>query len=224
MALPAADDPVATLLHLAGLAVIIAIGYIGLDRVRRDPDRFWEDLIAAQRTAEEILRTRLDIERAEGTLKLSSLLDVYPVYILCYIAKIDLKMKPYWRLCHFVHRQLYVPFLGYFRTRTDKYVVSALCFICLVIFLCLSATAIWDVTWVRNPLILKAAWLTLSSSILWVCGTVPFSYPLDRIKLAGVCEKLTQRTEARVERLQQDIASVVEKTRKRLEARSSGTG
>lgn len=49
------DSASTDLLHLVGLAVIITVGYLGLDRVRREPDAFSYELQQAAKKAEDLL-------------------------------------------------------------------------------------------------------------------------------------------------------------------------
>ena len=130
------------LLHLVSLGVIITVGYIGLDRVRREPDPFWDELKEAEKKAEELLQSRLDITRGEGPITLQKMADsrlVHLVYILCFLANIPIKLNIFQRCAHIIRRQRRLPLLGYYRSRTDRRIVRLFAIIEIITFLILSA-------------------------------------------------------------------------------------
>lgn len=204
--------------------MIVTIGYVGLDRVRRNPDRFWSDLRRAESAALEILRTRFDIAPEAHPIELNVLYNAYPVYILCYIAKIRIKLGPIRRVRHFVHRQRYIPLFGYFRARMDRWAVAMLAAPTVLLFFALSASTVWPqswcIAWLLEPRALGASWFFLCFVTSWILVTVAFSYPLNLINIADKCEDLARRAEDRVDHLlANNMDNAIAKARQRLDGK-----
>jgi hypothetical protein len=187
-----------SLLHLVSLAVIITTGYIGLDRVHREPDAFWNELRAAEQNVENMLSSRLDIRKpssSSAAIILNPLVDSYLVYALCFVANIKIKLSFSKRFYHFINRQIYLPFWGYFRKRRDRKVVIVLAIIEVVTLLILTGGIVWKIEWLEITWQLRAAFIYTWGIILWILATVACSYPLNRRRISTVTETLMKRAE-----------------------------
>jgi hypothetical protein len=212
------------LLHLSALAAAVAIAYVGLDRIHWDDERFITHLNEARTAiARSILRfgIRIDQLNPKEAFELFPFFVRLKLFVLCHVGGARAEMGWWCRLCHTIHVQFQVPLLSYFRTRRDKWIISRLALLAIIIFLYLSAVATWDLDsfpWPRcehhfvgpidvcthlpsAPMELVAPyfyWLS-TGILLWVCITGAASQRLQRIRMQ--CDRLDAEVQERVNRM-----------------------
>lgn len=186
------------LLHLSAITLVGTAAYIGLDRVRRAPDRFKDQLATVESRVKDML-LQLDVMEGNG-LKLKDIFNRAPVHILCHVAGVKVELGALRRLLHAVHRQWYVPILGYFRRRADLIIVGIFCLISFVVFLALTAASVWDLpdfalfgVTIDMPHAAEYTYILLSFMLLWIFFTVALSYRLQQID--NICLNLEGQVE-----------------------------
>jgi hypothetical protein len=209
-------DNIVGLLHLVATALLLALGYIGLDRVRQNPQTFWNELQAAQDIALRLLSSKLDITPSSERTKLVPWCDSFEVHVLVFVAAIKVRIGCFRRLFYFVCRQAYLPMFGYYRNRHDRRVVGGFAIILAITFLLLCASTLWEISMLAEIQILRGVYIYTVIMMLWILGTVACSYPLNAIRLQEVCEKLADRAAVRVNDLIPAMDQTVRSTEKRL--------
>lgn len=195
------------LLHLAGIVVVTTTAYIGIDRVRHEADDF-QKLLQQVRERVRAMLLRLDVKH-NGKLTLKNIFDRSSVHILCHVAKEPIELGAGRRIIHALHRQKYVPILGYFRKRTDRIIVGVLAVISLFIFLVLTATAMLSA---KHEYLVHFTWFSfvfLSTAMIWIFATVACSYRLRH--LDSTCRKFEGEAQAYVDEVFSDAMAAVAK-------------
>jgi hypothetical protein len=125
------------LLHLAVLAIAVAGGYIGLDKLGHEKFQSAFDSIAPG-AATELEETKqilmsLDLMQAETAI-LHPKYGMFYQYLICYITEIKYEIPLVFRIWYFLRRQKHIPLLGYFRHRWDVPTVFVMLTWCIVSF------------------------------------------------------------------------------------------
>lgn len=219
-----------SILHLSSLSLIITIAYLGLDRVHLEKDAFLDALERAKDKAIQFVR-RCDIKPGEKP-ESSSMFYRFPFwvklkfYALCQVAGVnwDIDMGGHWRLLHWCHRQRHVPLLGYFKKRRDRGLVSIFAAILLLIFLYMTAAALWNLQyfpadiwpslqWVQTRNVLTPAYWICLFVLFWIFATVGITHVLKRIETA--CDRLQDAVDVHMKAIAADV------TRNLLEDKAS---
>jgi hypothetical protein len=173
------------LLHLGALGVGISVGYIGLDRIREERDKLKEEIDKVREEMRKLFLI-LDIKQSDKR-KLKVIFSNYKTYVLCYVAEDEIRLR--WRRpLHVIHRQCYVPVLGYFRRRADLVVVTIIAIILTTCFVAFTAAALWDFATLLNSPFPEIYFFMLVASMIWIFVTVAFSYKIRKIGI--VCTAL----------------------------------
>lgn len=192
-----------SILHLSALALIVAIAYLGLDRVHQEKDNFLEALDRAKAKATAFV-LQCDVERtvpAEAMFNRFPFLVRLKFYALCQIAGVNgnIEMGFWGRVSHLCHRQRHVPLLGYFRRRQDRTWISIFALLLLVIFLYMTAAALWKLThfptdlwwfakWIETKELLTPSYWACMAILLWIFFTVGMTHLLGGIETS--CDRL----------------------------------
>src|SRR5947209_2376065 len=112
------------LLHLDAMVVLISAAYVGLDRLKTEPERFHTMLKNVESLVQDLLLS-LEIEKKveTGKLVIKRMFEIYEIYFLCYVAKQKVELDKSTRAANFIKHQIHAPALWYFRTRLDLIVV-----------------------------------------------------------------------------------------------------
>jgi hypothetical protein len=199
---------VEAMLHLAAMAVAATAAYLGLDHVKMERSSLGAELDRV--TAEINLQLRASRILKGDQVQLKDVYDRAFVHVLCHVAKHKMTLGFWRRLGHVFHRQLYVPMLGYFRSRADRLVVMILLGISMVAFFTLTAAACWEITWLYDKETSKWLFVGFVLTILWVFFTIGISFRLQRI--SRTCKSFLAKVEAFRTDLRTDSATVIEST------------
>ncbi len=194
------------LLHLAAITVVATAAYIGLDRVRREPDRFQRQLQDV-RTRVHNLLLRLDVKQSDKS-RLKDLFNKAPVYILCHVAEEPIELGWWRRGLHACHRQWHIPILGYFRRRTDIIVVAILSIMSYLIFVALIVASLLEAE--KSFPMATPVWLSfvfLAGTLLWMFITVALSYRLQQID--EICKRFEAQVDGYVDETYRDALKVI---------------
>jgi hypothetical protein len=133
------------LLHLAVLAIAIAGGYIGLDKLGHEKFRSAFDNIepGAARELNETRKILMSLDLMEGEVAiLHPRYGMFYQYLVCVVTGIPYELAAPYRFAYFFRWQRYVPLLGYFRRRWDVPTVLIMFAWAMLSFCCLVASTI----------------------------------------------------------------------------------
>jgi hypothetical protein len=215
-----ADIHIESILHLSALSLIVAIAYLGLDRVHLEKDAFLDALEKARARAVNFVR-RCDIKPGERP-DVASMFYRFPFwvklkfYALCQIAEVnwDIDMGSHWRIAHWCHRQRHVPLFGYFKKRRDRAWVSIFAAALLAIFLYMTAAALWSWHYFppeilpETPRIGMRTFTVISywvctAILLWIFLTVGITHLLQHIE--SICINLEGVVDDHMKKIAADV-------------------
>jgi len=137
------------ILHLNAVSLALCVAYLGLDKADVEAnDTIKQGLEKAEETAIAVL-TKMDVvdsHNPDGFQQMLPFRLKLKFYVLCHVANYP-PPSGWLRYVHRLHREIYVPFLGFYRNRIDRKMVFILLMLCFVgLFYCKSV-CIWDVKW-----------------------------------------------------------------------------
>jgi hypothetical protein len=100
-----------------------------------------------------------------------------------------------WRITHVIHRQWYIPLLGYFRRRADLAIVGLMCAVITSMYFCLTWGLLWNFEPFKSDAFLQFFYTILLVSFGWIFITTALSYRIRKIKT--VCGDLAANVRKR---------------------------
>ncbi|HEX2592789.1 MAG TPA: hypothetical protein VHL34_14905 [Rhizomicrobium sp.] len=192
------------LLHLGAMAVLLGIGYLGLDRLHsgeRPLER--ADTTHREQVTAWFLSVDIPIRAVNGVKEamLNQFLSTRHVYVLLFICKIRVIPKPGVKLpVYFIFRQGYVPGLNYFRMGHHFVVMSILAMASSLAFISLVVLILRQSPIVDSALYQNIALFIFVATILMTWASTAVYYLLNRI-MAGRIATLEKKVERLIEAL-----------------------
>ncbi|HZL58977.1 MAG TPA: hypothetical protein VFC38_04695 [Stellaceae bacterium] len=138
-------ESVAALLHLGAFALILGVGYLGLDRVHGEVDRLNKELTAIEAAVKQML-LRFGLYK-DGNSHLNLRFECDEFRLLCYVGREKLHAPRGIAVRVWQKRVWVMPFLRSFHVKRDKKLVGVLVIIALYVFIRATAAAMWPEGW-----------------------------------------------------------------------------
>ncbi|MEA2909867.1 MAG: hypothetical protein QOJ15_1948 [Bradyrhizobium sp.] len=131
------------LLHLGALAIAITAAYVGLDRIKIEPDDFSTGLDKVREDVRSYISKHFDI-KCDEVVFINKSTRMTAVLVLCYIANAKTRTRIWAWPIHFVLRHIHVPFYRYFSGRHDIRFMALSCLFSLISFVYLVSLQVFD--------------------------------------------------------------------------------
>jgi hypothetical protein len=183
-------------LHLGALAIVLTLGYIGLDhQIRRpvaDLDPILREITASlQRTLSLRLGRALPID-----IRIPSdqfIFDKYTTYLACLLASQTCLSHSHHKCFYFIRRQWDIPLYFYFTRRIDIVVIAVLCISCLIGFIGEAGAELWEWSMIKNYSVARGIFSLYAGTVLWILFTILLLLRLKGIR--DVSDRCIKRLE-----------------------------